>query len=298
LGAALVLGLLLISATPQIQAASNPVGAASAATAALRLVGPLASTNTSTITITKLPSGTPALTCEGLNLENCGIWQDSNGNTYNVTQFVGNQYFELTATYLTDDVCPAALGGGAPFYMKAAFNSSGDTFYFFGSPTMYTCTRATNPIVENCSHNAIWQTTFNATVHFNAGTGQISIVGQYLNQDWTWDTNNGVITNCRVDYTFSQDFTLTPVSTTTSSTSTGPGTPIPPSSTTTSQGQGQGNSNPGPAQTSSRSTTNSSSTSASSHSGSSGSVGWLIPAVVVVILLLAAVSWVFLRKKP
>jgi len=292
LGLYLLLGLVVLGGT-LVQVPSTPER--------VRISPePLATTTVTTLSTTlsstTFPSGTVALNCPGLNLENCGVWTDGNNNTFSVQQFVGNNWFSLTATYLTDPACPPALG--TPFFISADFNDSGVTPFVgeIHQPTINTCTRATNPIVENCSQPAIWMTTFNATVHVNAGTGQISIMGQYLNQDWTWDTVNGTITNCSLDGMSPSDFTLTQVlaSPTTNSTS---GTPIP-STSTSSQGQGTGNGSGSPGQSSSHSSTTNNSTS--THSASSGTPGLalLYVAGVTAVVAVAAVSWSFLRKRP
>ncbi len=299
LGASLLLVLVLLNMNLQVPSASSPVTAAPAPKADLPMPGPLATTNVTSIQYTT-ESGQTYLACAGLNANDCGVWQDGNGNTFHVEQFRGNGYFELTATYVTDPACPPALS--TPYFFDSDFLSNGSSWNHPSlTSTIYTCTRATNPIVENCSQPAIWSTTFNATVHANAATGQISIMGQYMNQDWTWDVSNGTITNCRLDGMSPADFTLTPVTPAGSSTSSTAGTPIP--SSTASQGQGSGNGNTGngntsPGQTSSRSSSTTSN-STSTHSGS-GVPGFavLLTALAVVVVVVAGVSWSILRKRP
>jgi hypothetical protein len=296
LGASLLLTLILLGVNLQIPSAASPVTAASALKGALP--EPLATTNVTSIQYTTQSSQT-YLGCAGLNANDCGIWQDTNGNTFHVEQFRGNGYFELTATYVTDLACPPALT--TPYFIDSDFLSNGSSWNHPSLPsTIYTCTRAANPIVKNCSQPAIWSTTFNATVHANAATGAISIMGQYMNQDWTWDVSNGTITNCRLDGMSPADFTLTPVTAAGSSTSSTAGTPIP-STSTGSQGQGSdsGNGNSSPGQTSSRSSSTSSN-STSTHSGSSGVPGYAVwlSALAVVVVVVASVSWSVLRKRP
>ena len=297
LGASLLLTLVLLGVNLQIPSAASPVTAASAPKGALP--EPLETTNVTSIQYTTV-SGQAYLACAGLNANDCGVWQDGNGNTFHVEQFRGNGYFELTATYVTDLACPPALS--TPYFIDSDFLSNGSSWNHPSLPsTIYTCTRAANPIVKNCSQPAIWSTTFNATVHANAATGAISIMGQYMNQDWTWDVSNGTITNCRLDGMSPADFTLTPVTPTGPSTSSTAGTPIP--SSTASQGQGSGNGNTGngntsPGQTSSRSSSTTSN-STSTHSGS-GVPGFavLLTALAVVVVVVAGVSWSILRNRP
>ncbi len=288
----MLLALVLLNVNSQVPAASSPVTAVSALRAALP--GPLATTTVTSIQYTT-QSGQTYLACAGLNSEDCGVWQDGNGNTFHMEQFIGNGYFELTATYVTDPACPPALS--TLYFFDSDFLSNGSSWNHPSLPsTINTCTRATNPIVENCSQPAIWSTTFNATVHANAATGQISILGQYMNQDWTWDVSNGTITNCRLDGMSPADFTLTPVNPAGPSTNSTSGTPIP-STSSTSQGQGSGKGNTSPGQTSSHSSSTSTS-SASTHSGSSGVPGFavLLTALAVVVVVAAGVSWSILRR--
>jgi hypothetical protein len=271
LGAALIVGLLLFSGRPLIQTASSHIGGASLDAEAFPQVGPLAISSTTT-DISKL------------NLT--GVWQDDSGNTFSVQEGPGSGAFSglylLSATYLTDANCPSIVG--AQLFETVMYSNGSTTAPF----NIDLCTSASNPIVANCGQEALWTTTFNATVTQN------SITGQYLSQYWTWDTAaNGAISNCKIEYNFSQDFSLTPVFSTASQSSS---TTSQSSSAATPQ-QNAGNSNSAQGKTSSRSATNSSSTSTSTNSGASGPGGLLIVAAAAIVLVVGAVSFVVLRRK-
>jgi len=252
-------------------------------------VEPLAATSTtagvSTQPLQSLPSSLAGV--------NDTIWEDSSGGTcadctYQVFLAPGtgpNTYF-LAIWYLTDPSCPPAaqtelvnldIGGNGTMLNDNP-----------GFTHMELCTRASNPIVQDCGQDQIWYVD-----QFTLTVTQSSISGEYQGQYWTWDTDaNGAITNCTIDHNYSQAFSLTPVFSTASQTSS-----TASSSAATSQ-QSSGPTNSASSHTSSRSSTNSSSTSTSTHTGASGYLGVeIIAAGVVVLLVAAAVSWVFLKRR-
>jgi hypothetical protein len=290
-GAVLFVGLLLIGGGPLIQSAGGQVGAPSAAAAVSPHVEPLATTSTAT---TSVSTQTLPPNLAGVNGT---IWEDDSGGTcsdctYSVYLTPGgvstpNSYF-LAIWYLTDSSCPPAvqtelvhldIGGNGTMLNDNP-----------GSTSIELCTRASNPIVQDCGQDQIWYVD-----NFTLTVTQSSISGEYQSQYWTWDTaSDGAITNCSLEYNFTQPFTLTPVFNSTSVSS----------SATTSQ-QNTSTANTPPVQTSGGSTTSSSSSSSSTttsrtttstNSGGSGHLGVEI-LVAASVLVVAAISWVFLRKR-
>ena len=195
-----------------------------------------------------------------------------------------NSYF-LAIWYLTDSSCPPAVGQE---FVNLDIGANGTMLNDNpGYTNMQLCTRASNPIVQDCGQSQLWYVN-----NFTLTVTQSSISGGYQSQYWTWDTaSNGAITNCSIEYNFTQPFTLTPVFSTTSLSS----------NATTSQ---QSSATPSPplVQTSGSSTTSSSSTTTSTttskHSGGSGYLIVEILAAASVLVVLAAGSWVFLRRRP
>jgi hypothetical protein len=287
-GAILCLAFLLSGGGPLIQSAAGQVGGGSSATAASPHVEPLASTSTTASTSTQtLPSNLAGV--------NGTTWEDSSGGTcaectYSVYLTAGgvstpNSYF-LAIWYLTDPACPPAVGQEL---VHLDIGSNGTTLNDNpGGNFIELCTRASNPIVADCGQDQLWYVN-----NFTLTVTQSSISGEYQSQYWTWDTaSNGAITNCMLDYNFTEPFTLTPVFNSTSASS----------STITSQ-QNTSTANSPPVQTSGSSTTSSSSTTTSSttstHSGGSGHlVIEILVAASALIVVLAAASWAFLRKRP
>jgi hypothetical protein len=286
-GAILFVGLLLSGGGPLIQSVAGQVGGGSIAAAASPHVDPLASTSTTT---TSVSTQTLPPNLAGVNGT---TWEDDSGGTcadctYSVYLTPGgvstpNSYF-LAIWYLTDPSCPPAV------QTELVHLDIGGNGTMLNDNPGYTsielCTRASNPIVEDCGQDQIWYVS-----NFTLTVTQTSISGEYQSQYWTWDTaSDGAITNCSLEYYFTQSFTLTPVFSTTSL-----------SSSVTTQ-QNTSTANTSPAQTSGSSTTSFSSiatsTTTSTHSGGSGHLVIEILAAAAVVVVLAAVSWVILRKKP
>jgi hypothetical protein len=282
-GAVLFVGLLLLGGGPLIQLAGGQVGGGSTSTTASPHAEPFAAASTP-----PLPSNLAGV--------NGTTWEDSSGGTcaectYSVYLTPGgvstpNSYF-LAIWYLTDPACPPAV---EQELVHLDIGANGTTLNDNpGGNFMELCTRASNPIVQDCGQDQLWYVN-----NFTLTVTQTSISGQYQSQYWTWDTaSDGAITNCSIEYNFTQPFTLTPVFSTTSLSS----------STTTSQ-QNNPPSNPPPVQASGSSTTSSASSSSSStttstHSGGSGHLEVEILAVAAVLVVVgAAASWVVLRKRP
>ncbi|MGA2664248.1 MAG: hypothetical protein ABSF83_04825 [Nitrososphaerales archaeon] len=129
--------------------------------------------------------------------------------------------------------------------------------------------------------------------NFTLTVTQTSISGEYQSQYWTWNTaSDGAITDCSIENNYEQSFTLTPVFSSTSLSS----------GATTAQ-QSSATTNPGAVQTSGSSRTSSSSSPSSSttstHSGGSGYLGVeiLAPALLVLVVAVAA-FWAVLKKRP
>jgi hypothetical protein len=275
--ALLVVGFLLLGGVPLIRSSGGQAAGSSTATAASPHAEPLAGAS--------YPSSLAGI--------NGTVWEDSSGGTcadctYSVFLEPTSKpsiYF-LAIWYLTDSSCPPAV---RTELVNLDVGANGTMVNDLPAYTnMELCTRATNPVVQDCGQNQIWFVN-----NFTLTVTQTSISGEYQSQYWTWDTAaDGAITNCSIEYNYEQSFSLTPVfsSTSVSSTST---------STSTSQ-QNAGNSNLPIVQTSSSSTTTSSSTSTvtSSHSGGSGRLGvYILTAAAAVLLVAGAVSWVALRKR-
>ena len=268
LSVVLVLGLVLITGRPLDQLAGGSVGGATAAAprALSPLISPLATNSTTTNVST-------------LNLN--GTWQNAaNGDTYAVLEqpIVQNgsvHSWFFGATYLTDPSCPGAIGSE---YISSGYNSSGIMQGTIGKEGyMKLCTPATNPVVADCGQPAFWTTSFNATVSPNI------ISGDFYDQYWTWDTGaNGTITNCELEYSFWQPFTLTPAFASANSSAA--------SSTTQ---QGTGSTTPPTGQTSGHSTTSSSSTSTKSGLG-----GGLLPIGLVILIVAVAAIFVVIKWRP
>jgi hypothetical protein len=158
---------------------------------------------------------------------------------------------------------------------------------------MSRCTPASNPIVENCSQPAIWDTTFNATFTNS------SITGEFIGQYWTWNTtSSGAITDCQLNYTYAAGFALNRVAPNTtsyysisSSQKNNSGSGNPPS----------GNQGSSPSSSSSK-TSNSSSTTNSTNTTTTKSGGTLktliyTAAAAAVLVVGVGVGVIFLRKK-
>jgi hypothetical protein len=290
-GAVLLVGLLLLGGGPLVQSVGGQVWRGPTTAAASPNVKPLAATSAtnsvSTQPLQPLPSSLAGV--------NGTTWEDNSdgtcsGCTYQVfltpAQGPPNTYF-LAIWYLTDPACPPAaqtelvnldIGGNGTMLNDNP-----------GYTHMELCTRASNTIVQDCGQDQIWYVD-----NFTLTVTQSSISGEYQSQYWTWDTDaNGAITNCRIDYNYTQAFSLTPVFSTATQTSS-----TASSSAATPQ-QSNGPANSPPSHTSSRSSTNSSSTSTSTHAGASGYLGVEIiaAAVVAVLVVLAGVSWVFLLRR-
>ncbi len=278
--AVLLVGSLLLGGGPLIRTAGGQVGGGSTATAASPHAEPLAGAS--------LPSSLAGV--------NDTIWEDSSGGTcadctYQVFLSPGtapNTYF-LAIWYLTDSSCPPAA---QTELVNLDIGANGTMLNDNpGFTHMELCTRASNPIVQDCGQDQIWYVD-----NFTLTVTQSSISGEYRSQYWTWDTaSNGAISNCSIENDFTQSFTLTPVFSSTSLSS---------STTTTSQ-QNNAPANSSPVQTSRSSTASSSSsslsssTSTSTHSGGSGHLEvYILAAASVLVVVAAAVSWVVLRKRP
>jgi hypothetical protein len=288
LGVVLFVGLLLVGGGPLIQSVGGQVGAVSTAAATSPPVEPLASTSTATSASTQsLP---PSLA--GVNGT---IWEDDSGGTcaectYTVYLTAGgvstpNSYF-LAIWYLTDPACPPAV---EQELVHLDIGANGTTLNDnAGGNFIELCTRASNPIVQDCGQDQLWY-----VANFTLTVTQTSISGEYQSQYWTWDTAaDGTITNCMLENNFTQPFTLTPVFNSTSVSS----------SATTSQ-QNPATTNSSPVQTSGSSTTSASSTTTSTttstRSGGSGHLGVeILAAASAAVVVLAAASWLILRKRP
>jgi hypothetical protein len=287
--AVLFVGLLLLGGGPLIQTAGGQVWAGSRAAAGFSHPEPLASNSTTTgVSTQTLP---PSLA--GVNGT---TWEDDSGGTcadctYTVFLQAGtgapNTYF-LAIWYQTDPSCPPAVGTEL---VNLDIGGNGTTLNDNpGFTNMELCTRASNPIVQDCGQDQIWYVN-----NFTLTVTQTSISGQYQSQYWTWDTaSDGSITNCSIENYYYQSFTLTPVFSSTSLSS---------GATTTPQ-QNTATGNTSPVQTSGSSKTTSSSSSSSStttsaHSGGSGYLGVEILAAASVLLVVAvATYWFVLRKRP
>lgn len=219
-----------------------------------------------------------------------GVWQDSSNSsiTYQVNEECSGGQCDVDATYLTDPVCPS--GVGQQFMAKTPV---------FGNPpttandTMWRCGSSDNPIVENCSQPAYWETTFNAT--FTNST----ISGFFIDQYWVWnESSSGAIIDCRINDTFPNTFSLIRATPTTTSyysqsshsSSAGPSS-LPPGN----QGSSGGSSS------TSRSSNSTSTNSTSTTTSAQGHIFILIEgaatAAVVLIAIVAGVIY-FLRKRP
>lgn len=282
-GTLLFIGLLFVNSALLVNSTHMPVVRASIAPRIELLA--IASTTTGLI-----PNSTTTTT-QSLPFSMNGIWEDISDNTCSDCTYLINLQstssngFLLSAWYQTDPNCPAAVGTEM---MNVLIGSNGSTLN--GAPGytfMYLCTRASNPIVADCGQPALWSTTYNLTVSQN------SISGEYLGQYWTWNTDsNGAISDCSIEYNYSQPFTLTPVYNTTSLSSsaitfqqqsTGPNNPVlGQSSTSTSQ----------------RSTATTSNTSTTTTSSKSGPLRIEILVAAAVLIVVIATGIVFLRKRP
>jgi hypothetical protein len=281
-GTLLLVGLLLSGGGSLIQSAGGQVLGGSTSAASSPHPEPLAAAST------PLPSNLAGV--------NGTTWEDSSGGTcaectYSVYLTGGgvstpNSYF-LAIWYLTDPACPPAVGQEL---VHLDIGANGTTLNDnAGGDFIELCTRASNPIVQDCGQDQLWYVN-----NFTLTVTQTSISGWYQSQYWTWDTaSNGAISNCSIEYNFTQPFTLTPVFSSTSLSSSSAS-----SSASTSQ-QNAGNTNTPAGQTSSSSTTgsSSSSTTTSTHSGGSGrlEVEILVAAPILFVLLVG--SWFFLRKR-
>ncbi len=254
-GAVLLFGLLLLCGGPMLPSAIGHVGLTSAGVSPH--AEPLAAASTTSVSTQTLPSSLTGI--------NNTVWEDSSGGTcadctYTVFLSPGsapNTYF-LAIWYLTDPSCPPAA---QTELVNLDIGANGTMLNDNpGYTHMELCTRASNPIVQNCGQDQIWYVD-----NFTLTVTQSTISGDYQSQYWTWDTDsNGNISNCSIEYNYTQSFSLTPVFSSTSSSS------IAPSSSATSQNTGS--TSPPPVQTSSSSktTSSSSSTTTSTNSGGSG----------------------------
>ncbi|HXW36622.1 MAG TPA: hypothetical protein VEJ36_01785 [Nitrososphaerales archaeon] len=272
----LVICLILLSGVVQVRTGSVSPEALSAKSPRLHSVPAQANTTSAT---------TPPYNWS-FNLT--GSWINNNGDIIVIsdttTTFHGQSGDFLYGKYLTDTSCPVIIGH---YFIQSIDGMAENVVNSTGGITngsMQRCTPANTPLVENCSLNQIWGTTFNATVSEN------SITGEYEGQYWVWNTtSNGSIipSTCREDYTFSEDFSLTRYSPVSVSNSTA----VTQSS---SSAEGQQSS-----QTSKSSTSASTSSSSSSSKGSStgGTLLIGIAGAGVVIVIALVLSLVFLRKK-
>jgi hypothetical protein len=286
--AVLLLGLLLLCGGPQIHSAGGQVGRGSSAAAVFPHPEPLAGTSTTTAFSTQtLPSSLAGV--------NGTTWEDDSGGTcaectYSVylqpSTGAPNTYF-LAIWYQSDPACPPAVGTE---FVNLDIGANGTMLNDNpGFTHMELCTRASNPIVQDCGQDQIWYVD-----DFTLTVTQNSISGQYQSQYWTWETaSGGAITNCAIESNYEQTFTLTPVL---SSTSLSSG-----ASATSQQDTGTATSPSVQASGSSRtsSSSSSSSTTTSTHSGGSGYLGIeILAAASAVIVVAAGVSWAVLRKRP
>jgi len=234
-----------------------------------------------------LAADTNSTNSSSINLS--GVWQDAENTniTYNVQETcTSGSSCEVLATYATDPDCSSAVG--TTFLTRTPI--SGNPL-FVGNDTMLRCTPADNPIVENCSQNQIWDTTFNATFTNS------SITGEYIDQYWTWNTtSNDLITDCRMEYTFANTFTLTRVPSNSTS--------FPPIvSSTQSQNPGPPNSGSGGQGSSSSKSSNSSTTSNSTSTTTTGSGGRSVALIYVavaagILVVMIGIGIIVLRKNP
>jgi hypothetical protein len=289
-GAVLFVGLLLLGGAPLLRSAGGQAGAGSISAAASPYAEPLAAPSTTT-GVSAQPLQPPPSSLAGINNT---IWEDSSSGTCadcTYTVFLEpslgspNTYF-LAIWYLTDPSCPPAV---QTELLNLDISANGTMLNDNpGYTHMELCTRASNPIVQDCGQDQIWYVD-----NFTLTVTQTSISGEYQSQYWTWDTaSNGAISNCSIEYNYAQPFALTPVFSSTSVSS----------STTTSQ-QNNATANPPPVQTSGSSTTRSSALSSSStttttHSGGSGYLGIEILLAVSVLVVVGAGSWAVLRRRP
>jgi hypothetical protein len=279
--AVLFVGFLLLGGGPLIQSAGGQVGGGSTSAAASPHAEALAKTPGS------LPSNLAGI--------NGTTWEDDSGGTcaectYTVYLTPGgvsgpNSYF-LAIWYLTDPACPPAVGQEL---VHLYIGANGTSLNNPQSDYIELCTRATNPIVQDCGQDQLWYVN-----NFTLTVTQTSISGQYQGQYWTWDTaSDGSITNCSIEYYYYQSFTLTPVFSSTSLSSN--------ATTTPQQNTATGNTSPVQTSGSSRTTSSSSSssTTASAHSGGSGYlVVEILAAAAVLLVVGVATYWVVLRKRP
>ena len=285
-GASLFIGLLLLGGGPLLQSAGGQAGGGSTAAAASQHAGPLAATSATTgVSLQPLPSSLAGV--------NNTTWEDSSGGTcsdctyqvYLTPGTASNTYF-LAIWYQTDSTCPPAA---QTELVNLDIGANGTMLNDNpGFTHMELCTRASNTIVQDCGQDQIWYVD-----NFTLTVTQTSISGEYQSQYWTWDTaSNGAITNCSIEYDFTQPFTLTPVFSSTSLSS---------NATSTSQ-QSTSTANPSLAQTSgsstSRSSSSSSSTTTSTQSGGSGHLYvYVLAAASAVVVVAAAAFWAVLRKR-
>jgi hypothetical protein len=292
-GAVLFVGLLLLCGGPLLPSALGRAGGGyTSAAASLHAESLAAASTTTSVSTQPLQTQTLPPSLAGVNNT---IWEDSSGGTcadctYQVFLTPGtapNTYF-LAVWYLTDPSCPPAVNTEL---VNLDIGANGTMLNDNpGYTHMELCTRASNPIVQDCGQDQIWYVD-----QFTLTVTQSSISGQYQSQYWTWDTDaNGAISNCSIENNYEQPFSLTPVFSTASS-----------SSSVTSSGapsqQDSGTGNPPPVQTSSSSktTSSSSSTATSTQSGGSGHLEvYILAAASAAVVVAAAASWVGLRKRP
>jgi len=282
--AVLFVGLLLLGGGPLIQTAGGLVGGGSTSAAASPHAEALANT------LGSLPSNLAGV--------NGTTWEDDSGGTCSSCTYTvylesasgfpnapPNTYF-LAIWYQTDPACPPAVNQE----FVHDFIAGNGTMLNANPGYMELCTRASNPIVQDCGQDQLWYVN-----NFTLTVTQTSISGQYQSQYWTWDTaSDGSITNCSIENNYEQSFTLTPVFSSTSLSSGATSTP--------QQNTATGNTSPVQTSGSSRTTSSSSSSSStttSAHSGGSGYLGVEILAAASVLLVVAAATyWVVLRKRP
>lgn len=225
-----------------------------------------------------------------------GTWQDSKGD--NISLSLSSDYpcesnatncsqYYVTSEVLSDPSCPSAVG---QFYITGSLNSTGG--FSSSKDGIQLCTSATNPVVADCGQARLWITNFNATV------GENAIVGDYESQYWNYNTTSSgsvVPNSCVLSYNFPQPFILTRVAASTSTSSTTSQSAPPPlpgdQQTSGSQTSYQG----GASRTTSTTATTS---STSSPTATPGPMGYEVVVVAgVVVVVLAAVSWLVIRKR-
>lgn len=306
----LILGLVILNSSVHIQPSNGYVRAAPTPVVGSSRVGVL-SANTTANPVT-------CSICQSFNLT--GTWQASFNDGSNVSMTESDDYpcgdntpplgplctkYFVGSSYVGDSVCPAAVG---QVFFATYLNSTGG----ITNQDMQLCTSATNAIVENCSQPQLWSTPFNATVSEN------SITGQFESQYWEWNTtSSGAIipSTCHDASNSPEDFTLTRLSNSTTSSSANSTSSsssqssstqfatFQPSTGSSQQSTGSSSLPPGGSslvsnQPSSQYSTNSSTTTSLTKSGSAGPLGLEIWVAAAVVIVLIAITAIFLRWRP